>query len=230
MRNHTIPALLAACALCACEPPATISGSATVVDGDSLEIGRISVRLHAVDAPEGRQSCTRGGVEWRCGEAAASRLRQLVRSSTIVCTEKDIDSYGRTVAVCTNGTADLGAEMVRTGFALAYRQYGDDYVNQEAEARAARRGLWASDFTPPWEWRRNPRPERVSTASPAAAPAAERSSGDCLIKGNISENGRIYHVPGSRDYDVTRVDESRGERWFCSEQQAQAAGWRAPRR
>jgi hypothetical protein len=114
--------------------------------------------------------------------------------------------------------------MVRAGLALAYLQYGDDYVTEEADARAAHRGLWGSEFTPPWDWRRNPRPEPRSTA-----PATESPSGDCSIKGNISENGRIYHVPGSRSYEDTVINESRGERWFCTQQQAQAAGWRAPR-
>ncbi len=52
--------------------------------------------------------------------------------------------------------------------------------------------------------------------------------GDCLIKGNISPGGRIYHVPGSDSYDKTRIDEARGERWFCTEAEARAAGWRPP--
>ena len=53
-------------------------------------------------------------------------------------------------------------------------------------------------------------------------------SGSCLIKGNISENGRIYHVPGSRYYERTKIDEAKGERWFCTEEEARAAGWRPP--
>jgi hypothetical protein len=53
--------------------------------------------------------------------------------------------------------------------------------------------------------------------------------GDCRIKGNISQNGRIYHVPGSASYDQTQIDTSKGERWFCTEAEARAAGWRAPR-
>ena len=50
----------------------------------------------------------------------------------------------------------------------------------------------------------------------------------CAIKGNVSKRGRIYHIPGSPQYEQTVVDESQGERWFCTEQEAQAAGWRAP--
>ena len=60
-----------------------------------------------------------------------------------------------------------------------------------------------------------------------APPEATMSS--CVIKGNINKRGdKIYHVPGSPYYAQTQIDESRGERWFCSEQEAQAAGWRAP--
>jgi endonuclease YncB( thermonuclease family) len=72
----------------------------------------------------------------------------------------------------------------------------------------------------------------VAASAPPARQAqslprqAERA---CRIKGNISENGKVYHLPGSDDYELTQVNESRGERWFCTEQEALAAGWRAPR-
>jgi len=52
---------------------------------------------------------------------------------------------------------------------------------------------------------------------------------DCCFKGNISKSGRICHVPGSASYAQTQIDTSRGERWFCTEGEARAAGWRAPR-
>jgi hypothetical protein len=60
---------------------------------------------------------------------------------------------------------------------------------------------------------------------PQQAPAQAR--GDCRIKGNVaSDRERIYHVPGGQLYSRTQIDESKGERWFCSEEEAQAAGWR----
>ncbi|MGN6917326.1 sunset domain-containing protein [Neisseria sp. P0017.S004] len=49
------------------------------------------------------------------------------------------------------------------------------------------------------------------------------------MKGNIGNSGRIYHVPGTAAYEKTKIDEAKGERWFCSEDEARAAGWRAPR-
>lgn len=51
----------------------------------------------------------------------------------------------------------------------------------------------------------------------------------CRIKGNVTEAGRIYHVPGSPHYSRTRVEREKGERWFCTEEEAIAAGWRAPK-
>ena len=56
-------------------------------------------------------------------------------------------------------------------------------------------------------------------------------SDNCVIKGNISYSGEnIYHVPGRQYYDATRISPSKGERWFCSEEEARAAGWRRSRR
>ena len=61
----------------------------------------------------------------------------------------------------------------------------------------------------------------------AASPVAAQQPANCLIKGNISSKGeRIYHPPGCRYYGATVIDTKRGERWFCSEAEAQAAGWR----
>jgi hypothetical protein len=107
----------------------------------------------------------------------------------------------------------------------------------------------------PWEWRNvqrgdagsftdysNETAERCIGSMPwsghsagasaplALTPSPTPPSGGCLIKGNISQNGRIYHVPGSPSYRSTKIDESSGERWFCTEAEAQAAGWRAPKR
>jgi endonuclease YncB( thermonuclease family) len=215
--------------LFACERPVTITGAARVIDGDSLEIASTSIRLHAVDAPEGRQRCTRDGTSWDCGGAAANRLRELVAGRAIICDRTDTDSYGRTVARCRNGEVDLGAEMVLAGLALAYRQYGRDYVDHESRAKAANRGVWAGEFTPPWDWRQNP--DAADTSSSRGANAGiSPASDNCLIKGNINREGeRIYHTPRSNNYQQTIIDERRGERWFCTEREAIDAGWRAPR-
>lgn len=211
---------------------ADITGRATVIAGDSLEIGRERIRLFGIDAPEGKQDCRRNGEAWRCGEDAADKLRSLVRGATLRCTPRDTDEYGRSVSVCHNGNIDINAEMVRAGLAVAYRRYSSAYVDQENEARAAKRGLWSGEFTPPAEFRRESREQtaqpapRAGPAGSSPPPATARKPG-CYIKGNINGKGdRIYHTPDSPSYQDTRIDESAGERWFCTEEEARAAGWR----
>ena len=83
---------------------AEISGNATVVDGDTLTIGETRIRLHGIDAPEARQSCRRGGVDWLCGAEATETLRNLVVERVVTCFETDRDQYGRTVAVLDHGS------------------------------------------------------------------------------------------------------------------------------
>jgi endonuclease YncB( thermonuclease family) len=213
-----------------CAQPVSDSGRASVIDGDSLEVGGTETRLYGIDAPEALQTCGEGAAAWNCGRAAIEKLRELVSGRTITCQRMDTDSYGRSVAVCRNGAVDLSAEMARAGLALAYRRYSNDYIDEEAGARAARRGIWASTFTAPWDWRADadggatytrPTQQRAQETPPPAG---------CKIKGNINNEGaHIYHVPESTYYDVTQIDESKGERWFCSQEEARRAGWRPPR-
>ena len=201
----------------------TVSGSARVVDGDTLDVGAVRVRLHGVDAPESRQSCVAGGRRWACGERATRALAGRLGGRTVACEERD--RYGRIVAVCRDGGEDVNAWMVSHGWALAYRRYSRDYVGEETAARDARLGMWRGDFVPPWDWRRG---ERLAGSWPVPESAA---GAGCRIKGNIGRNGtRIYHVPGGQFYEPTRIDTSRGERWFCTEAEARAAGWRRSRR
>ena len=222
-----VSAAIAAVTQLGCAPQAAeISGRAKVIDGDSMQVGDVEVRLYGIDAPEGRQDCRRNGEVWRCGDDAAAKLRSLVQGATLRCTPRDTDEYGRRVSVCKNGSTDINAEMVRAGLALAYRRYSNDYVDEENEARKAKRGLWAGEFTPPWDYRRESRAGTTQAPS-AAPPAGGGHPPNCWIKGNISAKGeKIYHTPESPSYKDTVIDESAGERWFCTEEQARAAGWR----
>lgn len=130
-------------------------GTATVIDGDTIEIHGTRIRLHAVDAPETRQTCKRAdGSSWRCGVEASRALDDFVGRATVTCEKKQTDRYGRIVARCLVRGKDLGEFMVREGWAVAYRQYGKVYVPHEEEARRARRRLWAGNFDMPWDFRR----------------------------------------------------------------------------
>ena len=122
------------------------------------------------------------------------------------------------MAVCFKGQEDLNGWLVSEGLAVAYLRYSHDYVSHETQAKSMSAGLWAGEFVMPWDWRRGKR---------LASEQAPVSPSGCLVKGNISSKGsRIYHVPGGRWYDRTQIDEAKGERLFCSEDEAIAAGWR----
>jgi hypothetical protein len=169
-----------------------------------------------------------GGKDYRCGQAAALALAEHVGKRLVTCEPRDTDRYGRIIAVCRADDEDLNAWMVRQGYAIPYRRYAEDYVNTELTAKALRQGIWAGTFQDPSEWRRAKRaggePSRPETVTPPS-----KASG-CNIKGNISAGGdRIYHLPGTRDYERTRINDRTGERLFCSEDDAKAAGWRAAR-
>ena len=199
-----------------------IVGVASVIDGDTLEVHGKRIRLHGIDAPESAQLCEKDGRQYRCGQQAALALSDKIGRASIRCEQRDMDRYKRIVAVCRLGNVDLNAWMTREGWAVAYRQYSRDYVDEESAARAAKLGIWAGRFVEPSKWRRGDRLDSERSGDSA--------SGSCPIKGNISNRGeRIYHVPGGRYYGQTRIDEQKGERWFCSEGEAQKAGWRRSR-
>lgn len=129
------------------------SGSAIVIDGDTIEIARMRIRLWGVDAPESTQVCFRDGKSWECGREATRALREWLGGRTVSCTARTIDRYDRTVATCNVGNDDVSAWLVSAGWALAYRRYSSDYVANENRARNERLGIWAGEFQVPWEWR-----------------------------------------------------------------------------
>lgn len=206
---------------------AAIRGRARVLDADTIEVAGQRLRLYGIDAPETDQMCRDGqGRPWACGRWATAEARAVLRGARLSCSAIRQDRFGRTIARCDLPSgADLGGVLVERGVALAFRTLSPRYLEHEARARAAGLGVWAGEVQPPWEWRRARREERVSASSRTAPPDPA-----CAIKGNISQNGRIYHLPGSLHYDRTVIDEGRGQRWFCSVAEAEAAGWRPPRR
>ncbi|MFQ5983950.1 MAG: thermonuclease family protein [Alphaproteobacteria bacterium] len=133
-----------------------ITGTAFVVDGDTLVIAEQQIRLFGIDAPQLNQVCRADGGFWSCGIVAASYLRNLVAGSTVVCRERGRDDDGRILAVCTVNKGDLAAAMVRGGMASAYLAQSEKYVEVETSAKVARLGIWKGKFIPPWEWREGP--------------------------------------------------------------------------
>ncbi len=204
----------------AASKPDLITGEPRVIDGDTIEVSGQKIRLHGIDAPESRQTCQKGGVEWLCGQEASNAMRAIVGRSNVACEATDIDRYGRVVGRCVAEGYDIGKALVSQGLALAYRRYSKDYVDVEAGAKASRLGMWSGQFISPWDWRRG---KRLVTG-----PANDNEA--CQIKGNISQSGeRIYHIPNGYHYLSTEISPDKGERYFCSEDEAMAAGWHRSR-
>lgn len=200
---------------------ADVSGRVHVIDGDTFEVRGQRVRLYGIDAPEQKQNCTsKQGNLWACGAWVTDMVRARYQGQQASCKELGRDRYGRMVARCSIGGQDVARQLVQDGLAFAYRRYSLDYDLDERKAVRGDVGLHSSRIQTPGQFRRDGR------AQHGTAPDK-----NCAIKGNISASGvRIFHSPGQRDYDRTRISTPKGERWFCSAAEARAAGWRAARR
>lgn len=218
LRFFTALGLIALCALPLAA--AEVTGKLRVIDGDTLEVGGTRVRLHGIDAPERDQPCTTlTGQNWGCGDWVTQQVRELYQGATVRCLGGETDRYGRLVAKCFLGAQDIGRHLVEAGLAYAYRKYSDEYDLEEKSAAVADRGIHGFSLQSPARY-------RLTRVRGRVAPDAE-----CPIKGNISADGkRIYHMPGQKFYERTGIRPETGERWFCSEAQALASGWRAARR
>lgn len=185
----------------------------SVTDGDTIRVryrGRSTpVRLIGLNAPEINPR--------RCyGTQATHRMKQLTKGGTVYIkadgTQGNRDKYNRLLRhVYTPRGTSIALNLIEGGYAREYtynRAYAGQSSHRRAQSRAksAKRGLWRSCVIAP-----KPKPKVTST---------------CKIKGNISSGGKIYHVPGGRYYNATKIDTRKGERWFCTEKQAVNAGWR----
>jgi endonuclease YncB( thermonuclease family) len=228
-----IPAL--ACA-------ADVSGMPKIRDGDQLTIGSTRIRLAGIDAPGLDQLCLNASAErWTCGTAAHDALVARAGDKSWTCHVQRTDRFGRSVAKCDVDGEDIQQWMVKSGWALAYVNYSHVYEADEKIAREAKAGLWEGAFFAPWDWRvRNRKTAILGTVKPtpemlpillASASGPVAPSATCRIKGNINSAGVcIYHTPESRWYARISMRISKGTRWFCSKEEAEAAGCRETRR
>lgn len=138
------------------EIPPTIGGTALVLDGDTIDFNGLRVRLFGIDAFERDQICERSdGSRYSCGQLAREALLMAIGGSPVTCVRRDVDQFGRMVAVCATRDVDLAAHLVEEGVALAYREFSTDYVDEEERARRAGRGVWDGRFQAPWDYRRD---------------------------------------------------------------------------
>jgi len=147
-----------------------IAGHAYVLDGDTIEVHGRRIRLHGIDAPELQQECRRDAgrkaAPYACGVEAKAALERIIRGNMVLCEPRGRDAYGRVLAACTARSIDIGREMVRQGWAVAYTRYSLAYLLEEVEARIANRALWAGDFEKPEDWRHRRRPIAHSPSAP----------------------------------------------------------------
>lgn len=149
--------------------PDKITGKAQVIDGDTLDLiyeaplaGRYRqtsrIRLDAVDACESTQSAKYDGVRWPCGAVATAWLVARTIGREITCRPSSIDSYGRYLARCSADGADIGLAGLTEGMMIVYRHctqpIESEYEQAEALARSSKRGLWLSEFTDPYNHRK----------------------------------------------------------------------------
>jgi endonuclease YncB( thermonuclease family) len=238
MRPLIISGVLLATAVCA--DAATI-----VTDGDTLLVNETIYRLDGVDAPKTDQVCLDDkGAKWPCGIEARDRLREWIGTRALRCEDKGADRNfkKRRIGLCwlEGEKTSLNQWLVREGWALnADSSAKGRFRADEQYARDHRKGLWKGCFVSPMALRRY----TISTATLMGAgcprennwPAREMLFPDhpsmppgCPIKGRVALRSQvtgyqgIYHLEGCRSYARTQNP----HRWFCSEEEAQAAGFR----
>ena len=196
----------------------TIAGRAVAVTGDTLRIKGSYLRLTGIEAPELSQRCRNArGRRWRCGRSARTALRRLLGRRTVTCTIASRDKQKNLLkGTCEVGEKDVAHSLVLAGRAFATGGSYASYDSAEREARTKKRGIWRGKAQKPSEY-------RTATWDRAKRRAPE----GCPIKGRIlRKRDKVYVVPWAANYRSVRVRRNRGERWFCSESDAIAAGWR----
>jgi micrococcal nuclease len=191
-----------------------------VTDGDSIEVeaGGVTFRVRYIgmDAPEMNGE--------PLGEEARAANFAMVGGKTVIMIRdlSEADRYGRLLRHVFADGVFINRELVRIGLAHAGSYPPDiscyeDFKAAEEEARLEALGIWGLLGSPTYSTH-----EGGSCVGGCATPPA-----GCVIKGNINSKGdKIYHMPGGKYYEATVIEPEKGERWFCSEAEAVAAGWR----
>lgn len=220
------------------------AADAVVRDGNTLQLGDVAYRLDGIDAPELDQMCIDDHADpWTCGIDAREELTKLIGGRTMHCEDLGPSRpyRKRHLGVCTaeGDASSLNQLLVRQGFALsASTAARDGFRDDQAGAKADRRGLWKGCFVNPLEFRtgkqdgtllggacRADRDREIRTVLFPGDPAMPHG---CSIKGKLAVRARmtgnlgVYHLRGCPSYaGLTGPD-----RWFCSEDDARAAGFR----
>ena len=220
-----------------------LAASAIVRDGGTLQLGEVTYRLDGIDAPELDQICIDEHADaWACGVEAREQFAKLIGDRQVRCEDLGPGPYKkRRIGVCSveGESAGLSALVVRQGFALNFEPYARGrFKDDEAGARDQRRGLWRGCFVAPREFRRGKkdgallgdscRSDKDREIRAVLFPDDPVMPAGCSIKGKLAVRARftgnvgVYHLQGCRSYPAL----TKPDRWFCSEDDAQAAGFR----
>jgi endonuclease YncB( thermonuclease family) len=220
------------------------AATAVVRDGNTIQLGEVTYRLDGIDAPELDQTCIDDQADpWTCGLEAREQLARLIGGRSVRCDDLGPDkSYRkRHVGLCTveGETASLNQELVSAGFALDFEPSAKGrFLQDEAGARDARLGLWKGCFVAGQEFRmgkkdgslhgaacRTDRDRQIREAlfpEDLAMPSSCSIKGKFAVRASVTGNVGIYHLQGCPSYPAT----TQPDRWFCSEDDAEAAGFR----
>lgn len=137
----------------------SISNGVRVVDGDTIVLDGIKIRLKGIDAPESKQECisysgTKKRTKIPCGEIATAELKNIIGKNKINCSNEGKDIYNRQLSYCYVGELNINEEMVRRGYAVAAVKYDKSFKLDERLAKSTKEGLWAGEFEDPEKWRR----------------------------------------------------------------------------
>ena len=220
------------------------AASAVIQDGNTLQLGEITYRLEGIDAPELDQICIDDHADpWTCGVDARDQLAKLAGKRPVRCSDQgpDRNHRKRHSGVCTveGEITSLNKLLVRQGFALNFEPAAKGrFREDEAGAKNDRRGLWKGCFVSPEEFRhgkkdgillgRSCRADKDREIRAVLFPSYPAMPSGCSIKGKFAVRARVtgniglYHLQGCRSYPAL----TKPDRWFCSEDEAQAAGFR----
>lgn len=182
---------LAICGVLTISSPALAQlyfGKAAAIDGDTIELGGQRIRLFGIDAVEASQTCERAGNIWSCGRDAAAAMSAIVEGRNLQCERRDVDAYGRIVAVCVRDGRDIGRAMVQMGLAVALIEFSREYAADEELARSRRVGIWAGSFEMPRDFRAT---DPATVRNERALLAEQRARREA----NASEAARSFSEP-----------------------------------
>lgn len=155
------------------QPRESATGSVYVIDGDTVILSKVHIRLLGIDAPEMEQTCRIEGSDYACGRDARNALKNRIGKAAIRCEKEGFDKYGRDLGRCYLGDTDLNQWMVEQGWAVSY----GDYRSAEASARREKRGIWAGSFEMPFQWRREHQKPNAEPETGHEAPSTDVISG-----------------------------------------------------